>query len=111
MAVFDELYIEAGATFTRGYAVTNLEDGTNFDLTGFTAKVQVRETPTSDLIFEVTPTIDVPTAYIEMTFTAVQTALLTKTEYVWAMELTKASTGLVIRAVEGRISNSLEIVK
>lgn len=111
MAIFDELYVEAGATFQRGYVVTNLEDGTNFNLTGFTAKVQVRETPTSALIFEVTPTITTATSTITMTFTATQTSLLTKTEYVWAMELTNATTALVIRAVEGRISNSLEIVK
>jgi hypothetical protein len=110
MAFTVNLLVEAGATFTRQIAYTN-PDGTVFNLSGYTAQLQVRETaksPTAALT--ITPLIDVPTGVVSFTFTATQTATLTASKYVWAIELTHTD-GTVIRFVEGDISVSPEVVR
>jgi hypothetical protein len=105
------LLIDAGATFAVGYYYTN-DDGTKFDLTGYTASAMFKLYPlvsgaTSALT--VTPTIDVATGYVEMKLTAAQTATLTSPVYKWSMELTSSSN--VIRFVEGYALVSAEVVK
>ncbi len=107
MAIQYNLHIEAGATFHRDLVYTN-EDGSLFDLTGYSAKLQIRPTVSSStLTLEVIPTIDVPTATISWDFTATQTAALTGGVY--AVELTKSPT--VIRLVEGDVVVSPEVVR
>lgn len=106
--VADSFEIDAGATFTRQYEVKN-DDGTVYPLTGFTAKAQVREDAAATLLFESTPTINTTTGVVTLTWTAAQTALLTKVLYNWAMEITDGTT--VIRLAEGVLNVSLEIVK
>lgn len=102
--------IEAGATFSRELVYTN-EDGTLFDLTGFTAELQVRETVSSaTAVLTVTPSIDVETATIDWGFTAAQTSTLTKEKYVYAMEL-YGPDELVIRLIQGELVISPEVVK
>lgn len=110
MAFIANLYVEAGATFTREITYTN-EDGTLFDLTDYTAELQVRTTVTSETVtITKTPSIDVPTAKISWAFTAAETATLTASKYVWALELTHTD-GTVIRLVEGDITVSPEVVR
>jgi len=107
MAYTYNLHIEAGATFSRDLVYTS-EDGSLFDLTGYTAKLQIRPTVSSaTLTLEVIPTITVLTATISWQFTAVQTALLTGGVY--AIELTNGAT--VIRLVEGSVVVSPEVVR
>ena len=104
------LYVEAGATFSRSLIYTN-DDGTLFDLTGFTAELQVRETVASaEPTLTVTPAIDVETAAISWDFTATQTSALTATTYVYAMEL-YGPDALTIRLIEGVITVSPEVVR
>ena len=110
MAYIANLYVEAGATFTRTITYTN-NDGTLFNLDGYTAALQVRETVAStsaDITVE--PTIDVEAATLTWTFTAAQTSALTKSKYVYALELTHTN-GTVIRLVEGDITVSPEVVR
>ena len=110
MATTVNLSIDAGATFTVEYEYTN-DDGTIFDLTGYTAKMQIREMPTSpSYVLEVTPTLTIATGIISVTLTATQTAELTNSAYVYAIEL-YGSGGYVLRAVEGKISMSPEVVR
>jgi len=110
MAFTLNLYVEAGATFTREITYTN-DDGTLFDLTDYSAELQVRETVTSETAtLTKTPTISVPNATITWTFTAAQTAALTADKYVYAIELTKTD-GTVIRLVEGDLTVSPEVVR
>ena len=110
MAFIANLFVEAGATFTREITYTN-EDGTLFDLTDYTAELQVRETASSQsAVITKTPSISVPDATISWTFTAAETATLTADKYVWALELTKTD-GTVIRLVEGDITVSPEVVR
>lgn len=110
MAFRVNLYVEAGATFSREITYTN-PDGTLFDLTDYSAELQVRPTATSSTkVIDIEPTIDVETATISWTFTAAQTALLTASKYVYAMELTHTD-GTVIRFIEGDITPSPEVVR
>lgn len=104
--------VEAGATF-NAYSFKYLEDDgvTPVDMTGWTGKLQVRETPASTAVaLEVIPTITVPTGMIDFAFTATQTASLTASSYVYALEL-YGSNNLVVRLVEGKIFVSPEVVK
>jgi len=110
MAFIAHLYIEAGATFDRQITYTN-DDGTLFDLTDYSAELQVRETVSSaTATLTKVPTISVPDATISWTFTAAETATLTKDKYVYALELTKTD-GTVIRLVEGDLTISPEVVR
>ena len=110
MAFIANLYIEAGATFTREITYTN-EDGTLFDLTDYSAELQVRETVNSETAtITKMPTISVADATISWTFTAAETATLTSDKYVYALELTKTD-GTVIRLVQGDLTVSPEVVR
>jgi hypothetical protein len=104
------LYVEAGATFSRSLIYTN-DDGSLFDLEGFSGELQVRETVQSDEpTISVAPTIDDETATISWTFTAEQTSTLTRDKYVYALEL-YGPDDLVIRLIEGAVTVSPEVVR
>jgi hypothetical protein len=104
------LYVEAGATYQRSLIYTN-DDGSLFDLTGFTGELQVRETVQSDdPALVITPTLDPETATISWTFSAAETASLTAERYVYAMEL-YGPDDLVIRLIEGFVTVSPEVVR
>jgi hypothetical protein len=110
MAYIANFVVEAGATFTRTITVTE-DDGTLFDLTGYTATLQVRLTASSSsAAITKTPTINVPNATISWTFTAAETATLTASKYVYALELAHTN-GTVIRLVQGDLNISPEVVR
>lgn len=110
MAYIANLYVEAGATFSRVVTYTQ-EDGSLADLTGFTAELQVRETVESSTVkIQKTPQIDVEAATISWTFTAAETATLTAPSYVYALELT-APDDTVTRLLEGHLTVSPEVVR
>lgn len=111
MAANYTLNIEAGATFTRAFEYTNA-DGTVYPLTGYTAKLQIRETPEASLAaLSVTPSINVATGTITVTLTAAQTSTLLLPKYVYAMELAGPGGEPVIRLVEGSVKVSPEVVR
>jgi carbohydrate-binding DOMON domain-containing protein len=110
MAANYGLEIEAGATFSLEFEYRN-DNGTLFDFTGWTAKAQIRQTPSSASALEITTAINAGTSVITISLTAVQTATLTATNYVWAMELTQTSTSKVVRLVEGGVVVSPEVVR
>lgn len=104
------LYVEAGATFTRSLVYTN-DDGSLFNLDGFTAELQVRESVSAtSATLTVEPSIDVETATISWEFTAAETSALTADSYVYAMEL-YGPDSLVIRLIEGAVTVSPEVVR
>jgi outer membrane protein assembly factor BamB len=108
LAIQYNLHIEAGATFTRDIVYTN-EDGSDFNLTGYTGKLQVRPTVTSStLSLEVIPTINVTTSTISWTFTPAQTSALVN-GYAYALEITNGT--IVIRLIEGTLVVSPELVR
>lgn len=102
------LHIQAGATYLREFVYKN-EDGTVADLTGFTAKFQIRPTVTSNtLTLEIIPTIDVPTGVVTLALTPTQTAGLI-TGFVYAVELTNGT--ITVRLSEGQLVISPEVVR
>lgn len=111
MAYIANLYVEAGATFSR--TVTYTDDGGNLvDLTDYTAELQVRETvASSTAAITKVPTLGGALGTISWTFSAAETAALTASTYVYALELTKTTDGTVTRLLEGNLTVSPEVVR
>lgn len=110
MATTVNLNVDAGTTFSVEFEYTN-DDGSIFNLTGFTAIMQIRDMPTSPTyVLQINPTLTVATGIISVNLTAQQTATLTNSSYVYAIELYGAG-GLVIRPVEGKVIVSPEVVR
>lgn len=110
-----DLQVFAGSTFPSvagdaAFYPTN-SDGSAFSLTGWTAKLQVKENPGTAAIIDIVPTINTTDNSVSFSFTPTQTALLTKTDYVWALELTQTSTSKVLTLVRGQVEVTPEIVK
>lgn len=110
MAVRYKLHIDAGATFQREFEYTN-DDGSVFDLTGYTSLMQIRETPEAELALEIEPELDIETGKVSIYFTAEQTASLTLPEYVYAIELYAPGNEPTLRFLEGGVEVSPEVVR
>jgi hypothetical protein len=110
-----DLEILAGSTFPSvagdcSFYPTDA-DGVAFSLTGYTAKLQVRENPSTTAILDVTPTVNTSDNSVSFSLTPTQTSLLVKTDYVWALELTQTSTSKVLTLARGQVLVTPEIVK
>ena len=110
-----DLVILAGSTFPSvagdcSFYPTDADD-VAFSLTGWTAKLQIRENPTTAAIIDIVPTVNTSDNSVRFSLTPAQTSLLTKTDYVWAIELTQTSTGKVLTLARGQVEVTPEIVK
>jgi hypothetical protein len=110
-----DLVILAGSTFPSvagdcSFYPTD-SDGVAFSLTGWTAKLQIRENPSVAAVIDITPTVNTSTNSVAFSLTPAQTSTLTKTDYVWALELTQTSTGKVLTLARGQVEVTPEIVK
>jgi hypothetical protein len=110
-----DLVILAGSTFPSvsgdcSFYPTDA-DGVAFALTGWTAKLQIRENPSTVAIIDIVPTVNTSDNSVAFSLTPTQTSLLTKTDYVWALELTQTSTGKVLTLARGQVKVTPEIVK
>ena len=111
MAYIANLYVEAGATFSRVITYTD-SSGELVDLTGYTAELQVRETVDSaTAILTKVPTLGGALGTISWAFTPAETATLTASKYAYALELTKTADSTVTRLVEGALTVSPEVVR
>lgn len=86
-------------------------DGVAFALSGYTARLQIRENPGTSAIIDINPTVNTTANSVAFSLTPTQTSLLTKTDYVWALELTQTSTGKVLTLARGQVLVTPEIVK
>jgi hypothetical protein len=112
--VFD-LEILSGSTFPSvegdcSFYPTDA-DGVAFALTGWTAKLQVKENPSTSPIIDIIPTVNTSDNSVRFSLTPAQTSSLSKTDYVYAIELTQTSTGKVLTLVRGQVFVTPEIVK
>jgi hypothetical protein len=110
-----DLVILAGSTFPSvagdcSFYPTDSE-GLAFSLTGWTAKLQIRENPSIAAVIDIVPTVNTSDNSVSFSLTPTQTALLTKTDYVWGLELTQTSTGKVLTLARGQVEVTPEIVK
>lgn len=112
--IFD-LEILAGSTFPSVAGPASFyptdSDGVAFSLTGWTARLQVKENQGTTAVIDINPTVNTADNSVSFTFTAAQTALLTKTDYVYALELTETATSKVLTLVRGQVRVTPEIVK
>ena len=110
-----DLVINAGSTYPNPFqdAVFYPTDnvGAPFSLTGWTAKLEIRETPQSSAHIDIIPTVNDTDNSVSFSLTPAQTALLTKNSYVWACELTQTSTGKVMTLARGLVEVAPEIVR
>jgi hypothetical protein len=110
-----DLHVTAGSTFPSVYGDCSFyptdSDGVAFALTGWTAKLQVKENPSTTALIDIVPTVNTSTNAVSFSFTPAQTATLTKTDYVWALELTQTSTSKVMTLARGQVEVTPEIVK
>lgn len=110
-----DLVILAGSTFPSVAGDCEFyptdADGVAFSLTGWTAKMQIRENPSVAAIIDIVPTVNTATNSVAFSLTPAQTSLLVKTNYVWALELTQTSTGKVLTLARGQVEVTPEIVK
>lgn len=110
-----DLVVNAGSTFPNPFqdAIFYPTDhtGAPFSLTGWTAKLQIRETPLESAHLDIIPTVNVTDNSVSFSLTPAQTSLLTKAAYVWACELTQTSSGKVMTLARGLVEVIPEIVK
>lgn len=110
-----DLLILAGSTFPSvagdcSFYPTD-SDGNAFSLTGWTAKLQIRENPSVAAIIDITPTVNTTANSVSFSLTPTQTSTLVKTDYVYALELTQTATGKVLTLTRGQVEVTPEIVK
>lgn len=110
-----DLIVLAGSTFPSvsgdcSFYPTDA-DGVAISLTGWTAKLQVKENPSTAALIDIVPTINTTVNSVSFSFTPAQTTLLTKTDYVYALELTQTSTSKVMTLARGKVEVTPEIVK
>ena len=109
--------INQGATWNLAVEWQD-NNGQPIDLTGYTAKMQLRTSPMAD-IADVTLTsapnggiIIVPlTGTLNLTITAAQTAQLKPQRYTYDLEVTLPQTGFVARLIQGVMNVSAETTR
>jgi hypothetical protein len=110
-----DLEILAGSTFPSVagdcFFYPTDSDGVAFSLTGWTARLQIRENPSIAPVIDINPNVNTSDNSVSFSLTPTQTALLTKTEYVWGLELTQTSSGKVLTLARGQVEVTPEIVK
>ena len=110
-----DLLILAGSTFPSvagdcSFYPTD-SDGNAFSLTGWTARLQIRENPSVAAIIDITPTVNSTANSVSFSLTPAQTSTLVKTDYVYALELTQTATSKVLTLARGQVEVTPEIVK
>jgi hypothetical protein len=97
-----DITVEKGATFSYRLEITNKVDATAFNLTGYTAQAEIRESAgNKNLIVAMTGTISSPTTgVLLLTIAAVDTASLREGIYEW--DLFIRATGSEIRLLAGK---------
>lgn len=109
MATIGNIFIDAGASYAVVFEYTDAESNP-IDLTGYTAKLQIRDFPSSPtVVFESEPSITASTGTITFSMNPTQTSALIKSKYVYALELTLNNN--VIRLIEGEVFVSPEVVR
>lgn len=85
-AVQDNFKIDAGGTLIRQFLYKD-SNGDTIDITGYSARAQVRHSSRDALVISSVPEIDPETFMITMTWTPEQTKQLVDSNYVYALEI------------------------
>jgi hypothetical protein len=102
MAIYSNLTIDQGSTFTVTIDVTDASDNV-LNLTGYSVAGQMRKTFDSTAFTAFTATVQsAASGKVKITLTAAQTNALVSGRYVYDVEIT-SNEGIVTRVVEGQI--------
>lgn len=113
-AAFYDLYIEQGATYLRSFVWKT--SSAPVDLTGYTARMQIRRNPASDeVLFSATTensllTITPLDGKVDLVIPATDTESFDWRTARYDLEL-ESSVGVVIRLVQGTVTVSKEITR
>lgn len=112
MASVYNLAIDQGTTFSANVQV-NDDSGSARDLTGFTARSQLRRSyfSTSNVEFTIGLSSPLTDGEVTMSLTAAKTANLKYGRYVYDLELVETATGNVERILEGIVTVYPEVTK
>lgn len=103
MATYSNLYIDKGSTFKTTIDVEKNIDDT-IDLTGYTARGQIRKSYTSTTSTDFTISIDIANSELDVSLTATQTDALKAGRYVYDIEIEdNSSPAEVTRVQEGQV--------
>ena len=103
MAIYANLTIDQGTDY---YSTVSVEgsNGLPYDLTGHTARGQIRKNYTSSTYYPFTVTINRPLqGEIEIEVDNAVTAVMKPGRYVYDIEITESLTGDRTRVVEGQV--------
>jgi len=110
MAAKANIVIDQGTTFLTYLALTSA-DGSVLNLTGYTARGQIRKWYTSNSYVNFTITITQPTdGYINLALTANSTANMEPGRYVYDIEAVD-NIGTITRVIEGIVTVTPEVTK
>lgn len=110
MAIKANLIIDQGTTFDTTINVSD-EDGNPIDLTGYTGASQMRKHYSSISSYAFTVNVNEIDGTVTLTMNAATTNTIPYGRYVYDCELTKASTGTVIRLIEGIVTISPQVTR
>lgn len=103
MAVYANIAIDQGSDFASTVTVEG-SDGITYNLTGYTARGQIRKSYSSTTAVSFATAINSPEqGKIQLTLTAVQTAAMKAGRYLYDVEVVQTSSGKVTRVVEGQV--------
>ena len=103
MAVFANLYIDQGSTFTSTVTVEDANDNL-VNITDYTARGQIRKSYTASTATNFTTLItDAANGKFTISLTRTQTGALKAGRYVYDVEVISPS-GVVTRVVEGQVT-------
>lgn len=111
MAAKHNITIRQGATFALNIALKNASN-TPVDLTGYTARGQLRPEYTSDEYVDFTASISTPAlGIVTISLTAQQTELLESMHYVYDIEVVSLLGEPVYRVIEGTATVYPEVTR
>lgn len=110
MAQVQTFHVEAGATYSQEFVYRD-DNGDLFDLAGYSARLQLRETPEDARpALDIELDIELETSTLSFELSAAQTSTLTAPRYKYAIEL-YAPDETVIRLLQGSFKVSPEVVR
>lgn len=108
-----DLNINAGTTFVLGLTLKK-SNGTLFDLTGYTARGQIRKTHTEHNVeasFNIAFDTNRKSGKLSISLSEVQTKTLSIVSGVYDLELIDSTGTVVTRLIEGKVRVSPEVTR
>ncbi len=104
MAKLIDLYIDQGSDFSATLPPVTKPDGTVLNLTGYTAKCQIRRSYATNFAVQLTTTIPTPAnGVIVLSLPSSQTSGLSPFRYVYDVIIEEVATSFITKVFEGLV--------